>query len=153
VNQNSIPAPATVSGTNIINNFDLGKLNVIILPIRYLEETAALNKITMSEFSDPISEVKFVEHMLGDEYFDTPIGINQIQIFAGMPSAKQVRELIENFPVSIVDTAKSNPNPADNAAQKQIFDLRFNNQSDAQRIINFSTAMSLPNGIIYFDCF
>jgi hypothetical protein len=128
------------------DKLEMGKTNIIKLPVRYLNNS---NKYIGVPNQNQMSECEFVEYMLGNSYLTRPIKINEIQIFKGMPAAKQIQELLrpENFPIDIVDTA--NPNPANNGIQKQKFDQTINNQTDTQRIINISTGMSLPNGIIY----
>jgi hypothetical protein len=148
----------------IVYKFDPGKNNVVKLPVRYLEKNIRKNRgLTFPGSNTTISEVTFVEKILGRSYRGKSIDIERIQIFVplaqgvpvstpqthqygGVPSVKQIQELLQhpNFQVAIVDSLSIN-----NVLQENRFNQILNNPSSLQKILEASPGMSLPNGIIY----
>jgi hypothetical protein len=106
---------------NQVHELDMGKLNVIKLPVRYLNQ----------------GERDLVEEILGDQYFSTHIKTKQIQIYrfdtgggiTGNPTVKQLREVLQAYSLN---------EP-----------LCFRGQSDNYIETNLQNGLSLPTGIIY----
>jgi hypothetical protein len=119
---------------------DAGKINVIKLPVRYLD---SVNRtINIPNQMDKMTEVQFVEHILGRSYFGTPIKIEEIQVFDGMPTGKQVKEIITNLQIA-VNSYSDIPSFID------VLNAQSGSVITPDTIIQGSIAMSLPNGIIY----
>jgi hypothetical protein len=83
---NEIDGSKTIAyGSGGEYNFELGKTNVIKLPVRYLDS----------------GEIDLIRKILGDMYFNTTIKIECIQIIKRNPTEKQLRELCNYFNIPI----------------------------------------------------
>jgi hypothetical protein len=121
------------SGQNPIppDKLDLGKTNIIKLPVRYLDNS---NKYISVPTRNQMSECEFIEYILGNSYHNAPVNINRIQIYKGLPSPKQLKELINYYQVSLTDSR---------------FSTVISSEQNIRNMMTGTPAISLPNGIIY----
>jgi hypothetical protein len=172
-----------IDGSEIIQNgscgqnpippdkLDLGKTNIIKLPVRYLEKTLNKNReLYLPNGQGPYSEVDFVEEVIGSNYSNTPVEIKKIQIFvkpsgaqqsagtqqpAGLPSPKYMQDVLNYYYTSqntlqIKDNASA-PHNGNDQLHQDLFDEFKQNEIVLGKILGFSSGMSLPNKIIFVD--
>jgi hypothetical protein len=143
--QNPIPA----------DKLDIGKTNIIKLPVRYLAKTTSKSLNLSLPNGSSRSEIDFVSHVLGNTYLGTSIKIEEIQIFvqqggrqvAGLPSLKHIQDVLNHFTVQIVDNDLGANN---NSLHNTLFNAIVNDVTAFSHVINISDGVSLPNKIIFF---
>jgi hypothetical protein len=123
------------------NGLDVGKNNVIVLPVRFLERIVDIyDKIFLPDGTGPVSECDFVELMIGTTYKGRAINVDGLQYYEGVPTSKQLQELFSIYPVTIRDTS-----PAHNHAQQsKDFNDIISNQTIFDAVLHGSPGMSLP---------
>jgi hypothetical protein len=122
---------AANTNQNPVHELDMGKLNVVKLPVRYLNKTTA--NISVPNRAS-MTECQFIEYILGSAYHNTPVDIPKVQIYKGLPSPKQLKELINKYQVSLTDPR---------------FSSAISSEQSIGGMMAGTPAISLPNGIIY----